>query len=163
MEILVDVDLDQDLDVDIVSVSSGDDSVNWFQNDMPNAFIERTVTTQADSAGAIVVTDIDGDGHDDIVVGFRFEIAWHRGNSLEICGTFDVVGDDMEIDGQELGWLAAAFGRICTNPPIPDPVDDPWFGIDYNGDCQVDGDDLAILASVDVWGNTTSNCSFTCP
>jgi hypothetical protein len=165
-----------DGDVDIVSVSSGDDTLAWYQNDIAEqpppgegeaqnvpGFTRRRVDARAESARATAVADLDGDGFQDLVVGFLFEIAWHRGNAVEVCSAFDVEGDDGEIDGEELALLAAVFGRICANGSTPDPELDPWAGIDYNGDCQVDGNDLAILTSFDVWGNSTADCAYTCP
>jgi hypothetical protein len=180
---LVAVDLDGDGDVDIASASSGDDTIAWYQSDLAQqlasdppvddpipAFTERPVSTTAESARALDVADLDGDGDHDVVTGFLFEIAWHPGGAVEICGGFDVTGGDGggpddQIDGSELSWLGGAFGRTCE--PGPDPW---WLGVDYNEDCQVDGEDLAILTAVGVWGTSTDTdqterpvCAYTCP
>jgi len=164
--------------LDIVAASSGDDSVSWHQQEQVDdgmgnltvSFTERPTTTTAESARAIAVEDINGDGALDIVTGFLFEIAWHQGNVPEACRGFDATGDD-EMDGEELALVGGAFGEICFDPMNPGA--EWWVGVDYNEDCQIDGDDLAILTSTGVWGRCIDVdlaecseeliCSFTCP
>jgi hypothetical protein len=182
---LVAVDLDGDGDVDIASASSGDDTVAWYQSDLAQqlaevpppddpipGFTERPVSTTAESARAVDVADLDDDNHLDVVTGFLFEVAWHPGGAVEICPSFDVTGGDGggpddQIDGSELSWLGGAFGQFCADPGNPVEW---WIGIDYNEDCQVDGEDLAILTAVGVWGRYTGteeterpDCAYTCP
>jgi uncharacterized repeat protein (TIGR01451 family) len=188
----VDLDNDDDLDdaddygdIDLVVASSGDDTIAWYQSDLEQqqgpddppppglipVFTERPVSTTSESARAIDVADVNGDGALDIVTGFLFEIAWHTGDAAEMCFGFDATGDD-EVDGAELSLLGGAFGQICADPGNPVEW---WIDIDYNGDCLVDGEDLAIMTSRDVWGSWTDPindppegsvkelCAFTCP
>ena len=156
--------------LDVVAVSSGDDSVAWHQQQQPpeDRFTERPTTTTAESARAIAVADINGDGKLDIVTGFLFEIAWHQGFVSEACEGFDATGD-CEMDGEELALLGGAFSLTC----MEEPNMEWWVGVDYNEDCQIDGVDLAILTSTGVWGRCVEVddlecsddllCSFTCP
>lgn len=166
--------------LDVVAVSSGDDSVAWHQQEQVDdgtgngtfavSFTERPTTRTAESARAIAVEDINGDGALDIVTGFLFEIAWHQGNVPEACEGFDATGDG-EMDGEELAQVGGAFGQICVDPL--DPGAEWWVGVDYTEDCQIDGDDLAILTSTGIWGRCIDEtladcsaellCSFTCP
>jgi hypothetical protein len=85
------IDVDGDDDIDVVSVSSGDDTIAWYQSDLlddpddvtpPPSFTERVITTSAESARAVAVADVGRsasgvDGAIDFVTGFLFEIAWH--------------------------------------------------------------------------------------
>jgi hypothetical protein len=182
VERIVARDMDNDGDLDIVSASSGDDKIAFWQSDLaqqngadpPPEFPEdllpvwtqRPISARSESARAVDVADLDGDGNLDVATGFLFEIAWHAGGAEEICLGFDATGDN-EIDGLELSLLGGAFGQICADPGNPDEW---WLGIDYNEDCQVDGDDLAILTAKGVWGRSTDPddterpvCAFTCP
>ena len=61
-----------------------------------------------------------------------------------VCDEFDATGDD-RVTGHELAWIGRAFGD-CPG----DPVGQWWFGVDYNKDGCIDGDDLAVLGVV--WG-----------
>ncbi len=174
------VDLDADGDLDVVSASSGDDKIAWYQSDLlpipdppPDppvtpVFTARGISTSAESARAVDVADLDGDGALDVVSGFLFGIAWHAGGATEACSSFDVDGDG-RIDGVELSWLGAAFGAsssICAGGGLPGR--EWWAPIDYNRDCLVDGEDLSILTMIGVWGNSTdpqdpNHCAYTCP
>jgi len=172
--------IDADGFLDVVAVSSGDNSVAWYQQEQTDFgkeggisidFIERPTTSNAQNARAIAVGDINGDGALDIVTGFLFEVAWHQGNVAEACDDFDATMDG-EMDGEELAQIGGGFGQTCLDPENPDEW---WLGVDYNEDCQIDGTDLAILTSTGVWGHCTSDavvaetcseellCTFTCP
>lgn len=59
-----------------------------------------------------------------------------------LCEEFDV-NTDAVVDGAELAWLGRAFG-LCSFTPSTEW----WFPVDYTMDGCVDGEDLAILASV---------------
>jgi uncharacterized repeat protein (TIGR01451 family) len=178
-----DVPADDVGDVDLVVASSGDDTIAWYQSDLEQqqgdadpqptglipAFTRRLVSTTSESARAIDVADMNGDEALDVVTGYLFEIAWHPGNAVEACYDFDATGDN-EVDGAELGLLGGAFGQECADPANPDEW---WLDIDYNDDCQADGEDLAIMTSFYVWGSWTNPdedpptgrrlCAFTCP
>jgi hypothetical protein len=64
------------------------------------------------------------------------------------CAAYDVDGNG-RIDGVDLSWFGRAFGQCAANPQAQ-----WWYPVDYNHDGCVDGDDLAILASL--WGSTCS-------
>ncbi len=75
----------------------------------------------------------------------------------QVCRNFDC-NDDGVIDGVELAWLGRAFGS-CSG----DPSAEWWSCVDYDHDGCVEGPDLSILGTVEVWARTTGSCRFTCP
>jgi hypothetical protein len=152
-------DVDEDGDPDVVAASSSDDTVAWYERTITNDFVEHPISTEADAVRAIAAGDLDGDGHVDVVAGFQFAVDWHRGHAAEVCPAFDADGDD-RIDGVELAWMAKAFGEVCFDPS--DPAAEWWSPVDYEPDCQIDGDDLSVLTSSTVWGETAASCQFTC-
>jgi hypothetical protein len=150
-------DLDADGDQDVIVTAVGDDAIAWFENDgaAPPDFTGAFVLDHADFTFSTSVGDVDADGDLDIVAGQRLEVSWFRASG-ETCQEFDANGDDL-IDGVELSWIGRAFG-LSSN----DPVNEWWFGVDYNLDGMIDGNDLAILATDGVFGRTTTDCSFIC-
>lgn len=154
---LLAIDLDQDGDTDIVSMSSASTRVTWFENSGAAApsFTPHVVPGAAIAGTSVGVADIDADGDLDFAAGYRSEVAWYE-QLDEFCQSFDTSGDGV-IDGVELSWLARAFGSVSD-----DPGAQWWAGVDFNRDGAVDGDDLAILGSGGVWGETTLTCSFAC-
>jgi hypothetical protein len=69
------------------------------------------------------------------------------------CDLFEATGDAI-VDGFEVAWLGWSFG-LCSSPPH----DEWWLSVDYTGDGCVDGNDLAILASVYRCTGTGPACS----
>ena len=185
------IDLDGDLDNDVLSASSGDDTIAWYENrkicddidqtpcttdqeciDLGAAnclrqFLTHNIALASDSARQVAVADLDGDTFLDVVTGYFYAVAWHRGHSEEVCIGYDGNLDE-RIDGVEIIWLGQAFGDSCDDPDVPEA--EWWQPIDANFDCFVDGDDLAILASFTVYGRSTADpppegetlCSFSC-
>lgn len=74
------VDLDGDGDTDIVSAISGISTINWWESDggEPPTFVERIISTTADSPWGIFAADLNGDGHMDVVAATSDDdkIAW---------------------------------------------------------------------------------------
>lgn len=185
-------DMDNDLDLDVVSVSSSNNRVAWYESDLaqqeepsptageeppdeedppppPPTWNPHLVSSTASSSRWADVADMDGDDVVDILSAFLFEIVWHRNDATEVCVGFDA-NEDMRIDGVEVIWLGKAFGESCADPDNPEEW---WLAVDTNDDCTVDGDDLAILASRNVWARYTEDpdpdddedvalCQFTC-
>lgn len=62
-------DIDRDGDLDIVSVSSGDDSVVWYENDgeATPSFTPHTISSSAGGAWAVFVADVNRDGDLDVL------------------------------------------------------------------------------------------------
>jgi hypothetical protein len=58
------------------------------------------------------------------------------------CDAFEFTGDSA-VDGAELSWVGRAFGECSATPAV-----EWWHPADYDSDGCVDGDDLALLASV---------------
>jgi DNA-binding beta-propeller fold protein YncE len=71
------------------------------------------------------------------------------------CAAYDVDGNG-RIDGGDLSWLGRAFGACAA-----DPRAQWWYAVDYNHDGCVDGEDLAILASL--WGKACNGGVLQCP
>jgi len=151
------IDLDADGDQDVIVTAVDDEAIAWFENDgaAPPDFTGAFVINDADFVFSTSVGDVDADGDLDIVAGQRLQVSWFRASG-ETCQEFDANGDDL-IDGVELTWIGRAFG-LSSN----DPINEWWFGVDYNLDGMIDGNDLAILATDSVFGSTTTDCSFIC-
>jgi hypothetical protein len=167
-------DVDGDGDMDVLSTSLGDDNVAWYENDIVSdsdsdgdtdgttdsdgpSFTRHVVDSSGENPRTVLARDLTRDGNPDLFAGFRFESAWFE-QIGERCGEFDV-NDDGVMNGIELAWIGRAFGLTSdcgADPPAW------WCPVDYNGDGLVDGDDLSILATSSVWGETTLDCSFTC-
>ncbi len=153
-------DVDADGDMDVLSTSLGDDIVAWYENDIDSdgpSFTKHVVDSGGENPRTVLARDLTGDGQPDLFAGFRFESAWFE-QIGERCGEFDANGDGV-MNGIELAWIGRAFGLTSDCRAVPPAW---WCPVDYNGDDLVDGDDLAILATSTVWGETTDECSFTC-
>ncbi len=165
-------DVDRDGDVDVLSASSGDGKVAWYENSLLDNLEFPSVgfsehSTRVQGARAIVAGELmpaaEGQPRNltSVVAGALSRIVLY-GEAEERCGNFDFVevgvteGDGM-IDGRELVGVGRAFGLTSATPPA-----EWWFPFDFNGDGTVDGADLSILASPDVWGQATDECRYTC-
>jgi len=84
-------DMDGDGDIDVLSASYDDDTITWFENDglLIPSFTARTVTTTANGAASVYVSDVNGDGFVDILSAsvLSFEVAWYE-NSGTVPPTF---------------------------------------------------------------------------
>ena len=83
-------DLDGDGDVDVLSAAEEDDTVAWYQNlDGLGTFgPPRVITDAADGAFAVLATDLNGDGHRDVLVASIRDgtVAWFE--NIDGLGTF---------------------------------------------------------------------------
>ena len=75
-------DLDGDGDADAFSISGGDDSVSWYENqDGQGAFgTELVLTAGTDGPNALATADLDGDGDLDVLSTSEFDgkLAWYE-------------------------------------------------------------------------------------
>ena len=75
-------DVDGDGDSDVLSASSFDDKIAWYESDggLPPTFTERVISTVADGARSVFATDVNGDGHIDVLSasGGDRKIAWYE-------------------------------------------------------------------------------------
>ncbi len=118
-------DLDGDGDIDVASVSYIDDKVAWYENDgaLDPTFTQHVVASTVLGPISMQIADVDGDGHDDLVVAAYFDgkIAWYRndGNpsvptfsenivSSSATGARDVAVADLDGDG-DADIISAAF------------------------------------------------------
>ncbi len=69
-----------------------------------------------------------------------------------VCDEFEATGDT-RVDGRELAWLGRAFGSCSASPAL-----EWWFTVDLTRDGCVDGEDLAVLATVWACGGTQAIC-----
>lgn len=79
-------DADNDGDIDVFSASALDDTIAWYENiDGLGTFSERKIiSTEADSARALFVTDLDGDNFVDVLSGSLLDdkTAWYRSSTV---------------------------------------------------------------------------------
>ena len=61
-------DVDGDGDIDLIVSGDGDPRVFWFEQTSPGTFDMRVLDSGMDSVGGMTVTDLDGDGRDEIVL-----------------------------------------------------------------------------------------------
>jgi hypothetical protein len=150
-----DVNLDGFLD--LLVASRGDSIARWYENDGADepTFTSHRVATTVALPAALAVGESTGNDLAYLLIAFQGRMAWYQ-PIVELCRGFDATGDDV-IDGAELAWIARAFGRLVLGG------DEWWSAVDYNGDGQIDGDDLAILVTVGVWGFSPDDCTYTCP
>ncbi len=79
-------DMDEDGDLDAVSASRTIDTIAWHENvSTPpgTSWVQRTISTSADGAYAVVVADLDGSGDLDILSASVFDdtVAWYRSDA----------------------------------------------------------------------------------
>lgn len=73
-------DLDQDGDIDIIS--GGLRNLVWNDNQGDGTFISRTIALDPQEAHGVVMHDLDGDGHQDVLVADMASnmILWYHNN-----------------------------------------------------------------------------------
>ena len=123
-------DIDGDGDMDVLSASQNDDKIAWYENvdGQGNFGSQQIITTNADYAGSVYATDIDGDNDMDVLSASLYDakIAWYEntdglGNfgSQQIIttnadGAFSVYTAHIDGDG-DMDVLSASFydGKIA--------------------------------------------------
>ena len=117
-------DIDGDGDMDALSASQDDDKIAWYENTdgQGNFGSQQIITTNANYAGSVYATDLDGDGDMDVLSASLNDnkIAWYentdgQGNfgSQQIIttnanGAFSVYTTDIDGDG-DMDVLSASF------------------------------------------------------
>ncbi|WP_299122522.1 T9SS type A sorting domain-containing protein [uncultured Winogradskyella sp.] len=85
-------DIDSDGDLDVISASRSDDKIAWYENiDGQGTFSsELIITSSANGASSVHLSDIDNDGDLDVVSAIEFEdkVAWYE--NIDGQGTFGV-------------------------------------------------------------------------
>ena len=86
-------DVDDDGDTDILSASLRDDTIAWYENSGGNdpTFTTQEITTNAENAGSVYATDIDGDIDTDVLSASSQDdkVAWYENLAVPT-----VVNDD---------------------------------------------------------------------
>ncbi|MCP4473255.1 MAG: hypothetical protein GY821_01510 [Gammaproteobacteria bacterium] len=78
------VDMDGDTDIDVVSVSNGNRSVSWHENDGSQNFSEHVISNSVNGASYVYAADLDNDGDQDIISAAFYgnNIAWYENDGL---------------------------------------------------------------------------------
>ena len=76
-------DIDKDGDIDVLPASWDDSKIAWYENDGNTtnpSFTEHTITTLAKQASSVYASDINGDGHIDVLSASFSDntIAWYE-------------------------------------------------------------------------------------
>jgi len=170
-------DINGDGDMDVVSTSFIDDKVAWYENtDGLGSFgAQQIITTNADGAKSVYVTDIDGDGDMDVLAAALFdqEITWYEntnglGNfsSEQIITTIangarSVFAGDIDGDGDidvmsasiqgddKVAWYENTDGQgaFGSQQIVNTNADNPRAV--YTADIDGDGDMDVLSASID--------------
>jgi hypothetical protein len=162
-------DLDGDGDMDILSASYNDDKIAWYKNlDGEGQFSsEIIITTNADNARSVYVSDVDGDGDMDVMSASRNDdkIAWYEnldgegnfGSEIIVTtnadGAYSVFSIDIDGDGDmdilsasntddTIAWYENIDGQgaFGAETIISDTVTDARevFAIDLDSDGDMD-------------------------
>ena len=141
-------DMDGDGDLDVLSVSRGDSTLSWFENDgaAQPKFKEHVITNTFRGHPFISTADIDNDGDLDVIAG----IAWYENNGAARSGFTPHPIAATDITPQYrfgLGWIG-----VDANGAIAIPVD-----IDGDGDLEILSTVRSdfFLSGVLVWRPTT--------
>jgi len=162
-------DIDGDGDMDILSASFSDDKIAWYENldGQGNFSIEQIISTEAEGAWNLSVTDIDGDGDMDVISASRYDdkVAWYENtdglgnfgvqqvittNALSarsVCST-DLDGDgDVDIlsasyDDDKIAWYenTDGLGNFGVQQIITTNADEATcvYATDIDGDGDMD-------------------------
>lgn len=125
---VVAADVDGDGDLDVVSTSHSDDKVAWYENaDGAGSFgPQQLISTLADGALALVVSDLDGDGDLDVLVSApqaTQRLGWYP--QVEISLPLDPDSDDDGmLDGFEVEYGCDPLDADEDGSGTPDGLDD---------------------------------------
>jgi hypothetical protein len=124
---VVAADLDGDLDIDIVVSAVDGNQTSVYLNDGSQSFSKTVLASGNGRAQQMVVADVDGDGHLDIVTATRDAgVEWLQNDGMlgftrhTVTGGTGVVHDVQAIDVDQDGDLDFVFGRrttVSNGPP----------------------------------------------
>ena len=140
-----------------MSASFGDDKIAWYENDgVGNFGPQQVISSEADGAGSVYSSDLDGDGDLDVLSASWYDdkIAWYQndgaGNfgltqviSSEADGAWSVYTSDLDGDGDidvlsasqlddKIAWYENLTGEGCTDTEACNFDTDAWID---NGSC----------------------------
>lgn len=116
-------DMDQDGDVDLVSASYGDNRVMYYENVNGDgtAWAEQVVSTNATSAEAVLLADVDGDSDVDIVSASagESEVVFHPNTG----GQFDLVSTNLAPSTLMQGMTTTVLAVTAVHLGRPEDTD----------------------------------------
>jgi len=178
VESAIAADLNGDGDLDVLSASFEDDTIAWYENtDGLGAFgPQQVITTTADAAFSVFATDLNGDGHIDVLSAAALgdKIAWYKNMdglgdfgpeqviTTDADGALSVFAADLDGDGNmdvlsastdddKIAWYendgSGTFGpQQVLN--TPDEAENPFFSYTvFAADLDGDGDMDVLSAS----------------
>lgn len=172
---VVAADVNGDGAPDLISASAGDNTVAWYESDgaVNPTFTRRIIDSQADNVISAAPADVNGNGHVDIIAAVFGEgvILWYendgsaepqftrRAVTIAATGAFDVVGADLDEDGDDdIVAAVAGAGKVAwfrsMGESDPTPFPDRVVSLEADGafsaqaaDLDGDGDTDVVAAS----------------
>lgn len=144
-------DLDGDGDVDVVGALHAADTIAWYENSggSPPTFAEHVISTTTTGATAVFATDVDGDGHVDVLAASadHDSVIWFK-NDGGSPPTF-ALQPAITIDPDAPAFRCGGIGAPCQSDggcPVTETCDPDAA----NGPLQGLADGVNALAAVDV-------------
>jgi hypothetical protein len=168
-------DLDGDGDNDVLSASYSDDKIAWYENRLNEQSADfssqQVISTQEHQARPVYACDLDGDGDNDVLSAFDFEIAWyenlgsgtfgsHQVISTQVGYTNSIYACDLDGDGDndvlsdsdfnnKIAWYknlgGGNFGDPADNQQVISTQADGTYSL-YACDLDGDGDNDVLSA-----------------
>ncbi len=177
-KMLIAGDIDNDGDLDLACPSSLDNKITWYNNidGLGNYILSQTITTIATTPRSLFLSDLDDDGHLDLVSdssSINNQPAWHKNLdglgdfgteqviAVNNAGTQWVIADDLDGDndndiitvefgGDTIAWFenTDGLGTFGTKQIITTNVDAPYQVI--SADIDNDGNkDMVYVSGAD--------------
>jgi hypothetical protein len=109
-------DMDNDGDMDIISASSGDDKIDWYENDgnADPSWAKISISSSATTAQAVFAADMDNDGDIDIISVEESTISWYE-NDGSADPTFTAAAVATGVAGPNQSGIFGGLGPIAIS------------------------------------------------